>query len=405
MIFGRKNLAISILLVCLTAGLFAADRESKQSGNWSNKCTWDLSCNQSTPNKNDNISIYHDVILDVSLTGGNQVKGLLYIGASGSLTDASGGSSFSMRIQNLGGLIIDGDVTITGDFELQGDATLTVTSGSTLSIGSNATFSTSANVYVEAGGMVNITGDLSVDGNADSVRIDGTVNVGGDFTNGAGADVTGDGQINISGTVDNDGDVFGAQGANADCTDCSLPMALPVELVSFSGAVVNGVVELKWTTAMELDNSHFEIERSFDVTEWETIGAEQGNGNTNASTSYSFIDVDQRSQTVFYRLKQVDFSGSFSYSWTIKMTSSDNAFENANIRFVHQGLLIDELPNERVQVEIYNLGGQRIHYETLGASATHLLQVNNTHSHHVLIVRLTGGGSQITKKVLNPYSD
>lgn len=405
MIFSRKNLVMSVLLACLAAGLFAADRDSKQDGNWSDKCTWDLSCSQKIPTKNDNISIYHDVVLDINLTGGNQVKGLLYIASSGSLIDASGGSSFSMRIQNLGGLVIDGDVTINGDFELQGDATLTVTSGSTLSIGSNATFSANANVHVESGGTVNITGDWNVDGNADSVRIDGIVNVGGDFTNGAGADVSGDGQINISGTVDNDGDVFGAQGSQADCSDCSLPTALPVELVSFSGTMTNGLVELNWATAMEIDNSHFEIERSVDAFVWEVIGSVEGNNNTNTLSNYSFTDENLDGKSAFYRLKQVDFGGSFSYSWTINVSGAESTLESAVIRFAHQGLLVDGLPAERTEVDIYNLGGQRIHSEVLGLSTTHLIQINNTHSHHLLFVRLKSGGSQITKKVLNPFSD
>ncbi len=91
---------------------------------------------------------------------------------------------------------------------------------------------------------------------------------------------------------------------------------LPVELLSFTGKQVNDDVVLKWTTANEVNNSHFEIERSIDGVNFETIGFEKGNGNINRTVNYRSIDAKATllgASTLYYRLKQVDFDGKFEY--------------------------------------------------------------------------------------------
>jgi len=89
---------------------------------------------------------------------------------------------------------------------------------------------------------------------------------------------------------------------------------IPVELTSFTAAAVDNSVELKWNTATELNNSGFEIERSSQGTEWENIAFIQGNGTTTQSTDYSYTDRNLNSGSYSYRLRQVDYDGSFEYS-------------------------------------------------------------------------------------------
>jgi len=81
----------------------------------------------------------------------------------------------------------------------------------------------------------------------------------------------------------------------------------------------NRAGELTWSTSKEWENSHFEIERAVNsVKEWETIGIVEGNGYSDVPIEYSFEDQDLPASggNIFYRLKQVDFDGSFSYSVT-----------------------------------------------------------------------------------------
>ena len=91
---------------------------------------------------------------------------------------------------------------------------------------------------------------------------------------------------------------------------------LPVELTNFSASINSSNVELRWSTATELNNKGFEIERKISNT-WETIGFVNGKGTTTDLTNYQFADelksLNQTS-TVYYRLKQVDFDGTYSYS-------------------------------------------------------------------------------------------
>ncbi|MBS1519089.1 MAG: T9SS type A sorting domain-containing protein [Bacteroidetes bacterium] len=93
---------------------------------------------------------------------------------------------------------------------------------------------------------------------------------------------------------------------------------LPAELTSFTSIVNNRDVSLNWTTASELNNSGYEIERS-DVrgltsNEWIRIGNVTGNGTTNSQHSYIFTDGNLASGKYNYRLRQIDFNGNFEYS-------------------------------------------------------------------------------------------
>jgi len=99
---------------------------------------------------------------------------------------------------------------------------------------------------------------------------------------------------------------------------------IPVELVSFSGLILNDNVILNWNTATELNNSGFEIQRLKDseiekIQYWENIGFVNGNGTSSETHSYSFQDANPLSGKYKYRLKQIDFDGTFEYSSIIEV--------------------------------------------------------------------------------------
>jgi hypothetical protein len=99
---------------------------------------------------------------------------------------------------------------------------------------------------------------------------------------------------------------------------------IPVELISFNSSVIGNNVQLNWTTATETNNSGFEVERLQDykiekLQEWETIGFVPGFGTTTEPKSYSFIDENVTTGTYKYRLKQIDFDGTFTYSNEIEV--------------------------------------------------------------------------------------
>jgi hypothetical protein len=103
---------------------------------------------------------------------------------------------------------------------------------------------------------------------------------------------------------------------------------IPVEFLSFSSSVTANVVNLSWSTATELNNLGFEIQRSSDKTNWGTIGFKEGKGTTSEPQYYSFSDIfsDAEVSKLYYRLKQVDFSGSFKYSDIVEVEIAPSVF-------------------------------------------------------------------------------
>lgn len=89
--------------------------------------------------------------------------------------------------------------------------------------------------------------------------------------------------------------------------------ALPLQLLQFSGRREGGVVQLNWNTQQELNNAGFEVERSEDGSRFETLGFVKGT-NLTGENKYTFTDTKAGYLSWFYRLKQLDENGRFTYS-------------------------------------------------------------------------------------------
>ncbi len=97
---------------------------------------------------------------------------------------------------------------------------------------------------------------------------------------------------------------------------------VPVELTSFTTSVLQNenAVRLNWTTATETNNSGIEIHRfTQNDNEWKTVGFVPGFGTTTEPKSYSFTDENVTTGIYKYRLKQIDFDGSFNFSNEIEV--------------------------------------------------------------------------------------
>ncbi len=94
--------------------------------------------------------------------------------------------------------------------------------------------------------------------------------------------------------------------------------AIPVELKSFTAKATDGVVELSWITATETNNSGFEVERN-NGSEFETIAFVEGHGTTTELQAYSYTDRNVNTGSYSYRLKQIDFDGTFEYSDVVEI--------------------------------------------------------------------------------------
>ncbi len=95
-------------------------------------------------------------------------------------------------------------------------------------------------------------------------------------------------------------------------TDASTP--LPVRLLSLSAKKLYGNVEVNWVTTNEKNNSHFNVQRSLNGSDFLKIGQVAGAGNSVSQKSYAYTDVNTLKSKIFYRLEQVDADGRITLS-------------------------------------------------------------------------------------------
>jgi hypothetical protein len=108
---------------------------------------------------------------------------------------------------------------------------------------------------------------------------------------------------------------------------------LPIELISFTGAmnVKTKAVDLFWSTATEINNEVFVVQRSLDGVIFKEIGRVAGAGNSSATLNYTFSDTQPEKGIAYYRLKQIDFDGKYAYSDLISITNAEVSSNVADI--------------------------------------------------------------------------
>lgn len=141
---------------------------------------------------------------------------------------------------------------------------------------------------------------------------------------------------------------------------------LPVELIAFSAAVSGSSVLLEWSTATETNNLGFGVERSTDGYSFTELAFIQGAGTTTEINEYTYEDLNLTPGLYYYRLKQIDFDGTISYSELIQAEVStlpgdftlDQNFPNpfnpvTRIRF-------SSVSGEAANLSVYNSLGQLV---------------------------------------------
>jgi hypothetical protein len=183
-----------------------------------------------------------------------------------------------------------------------------------------------------------------------------------------------------AGTISN----YGSATYKTNCTSCS--SALPIKLASFKAKCVNSNQNLfafDWSTYSESNNDFFTVEYSLDGVEFKPLLEIQGAGNSTEINKYKTESVEvQSSPYIYFRLKQTDFNGVFSYSHII---SSSPCLSVNSIRFLKNGkdalrknyLLVNLCSSTPVIVEAYDVTGhlvERIQYNDLNTGENFISQ-------------------------------
>jgi hypothetical protein len=157
---------------------------------------------------------------------------------------------------------------------------------------------------------------------------------------------------------------------------------LPLHWVSFTGQVEGGLVQLKWKTENSVNNDHFEIERSTGNSDFSVIGVlsdKDGIDIAAGSSLYNFIDISPSKGNDFYRIKQVDKDGKYSWS-SILSFSPGNASARIHLKtnpVANELILVN---NDRIfiqRIQIMDISG-RVLIDQAPYSSNPLLQINTS---------------------------
>lgn len=176
--------------------------------------------------------------------------------------------------------------------------------------------------------------------------------------------------------------IGGAIGIGVYLTDFGIPVfkasskgilgeIIPVELISFTGVLDKDKVILNWVTATETNNSGFEIQRKdsgarSQESEWEVIGYVDGNGTTTQTNTYLFIDKNITNGIYKYRLKQIDFDGTYKYSNEIEIVINNTPtefalYQNYPNPFNPATVIIYQIPKDGlVTLKVYDILGKEV---------------------------------------------
>ena len=158
------------------------------------------------------------------------------------------------------------------------------------------------------------------------------------------------------------------------CTDTSITyvpssLILPVTLIEFTGSNNNGIANLKWNTATEINMNRFEIERSSDAVSFKNIGLQKATGNSSANVDYSFTDNQMLNGANYYRLKMINNDGTFSYSKVVMINSNEKGMSFYIVYPNPFGATlqakIESLKAEKGIVRIMNSNGTTVKVQTV----------------------------------------
>ena len=238
------------------------------------------------------------------------------------------------------------------------------------------------NVYWQINGAVNL-GDSSV--------FKGTMIANGEVKLLESASLFGKG-VSISGAIN----------LNHNLVNSVSESPLPIKLVSFNAACVNGYTDITWTTATETNTDFFSIEFSADAMQWMVVKQMDGAGNSTSTLNYAYTDLQFHQAISYYRLKQTDSDNSFIYSQYISIENCSTMATPLDITIYpnpSKGNLhfcTNSNQEQVISINVYTVFGKQVY-----TSSNNQSNINLSHLEAgVYYAELNTQENSITKKIV-----
>lgn len=444
-IFYRLVLFLPFFLT-FSETLFAQNYESISSGNWTTAANWSRisgCCSNfpisgqtnGTTNVNHNMTFtgnYSSGSATININAGNtmSVNGSFAVGGGSNVNvygtlEISGSATLnsSLRIFPGGKVIIDGNLTVVSSNNLVVGTSVAPPPYADLVVKGNLISQTSGDVTINRNGRVAIYGDVTAAGggtlftvnNGGQVYVDGDINFSGGGSHIYNNNTASPYGLYVNGNVVNSGGGSSVTANRGDQDDLinSNPdffnwiatqedSPLPVELLFFEAGNNNGLVELNWATASQLDFDYFSIEHSTDGFSWEEIERVKGEGTTQNRNEYNLVNLRSVIGSNYYRLKMVDLDGTFEYSKAVVIIIDGpmefSIYPNPANRSDILSIELNFIPNEGDRITVYTAYGLEL--LNLPIQLTKLqLQLSDLKP-GTYIIRYNGLNSSKTHKIL-----
>ena len=190
-----------------------------------------------------------------------------------------------------------------------------------------------------------------------------------------------------------------------------LIVSLPVKLIAFTAAANDNNVLVSWTTASEENNKGFEVESSVDGNNFKFIGFVKGAVNSNTLSNYQLLDADafenNASNVIYYRLKQLDLDGKFTYSKVVsvnKDSKEENVFEVFPNPFNNEfNIVVNATEAGNATVKTFDLQGKVIaskNFTTVnGLNTLNMADLANLNT-GIYLVKVTVNGQTFVQKLV-----
>ena len=182
------------------------------------------------------------------------------------------------------------------------------------------------------------------------------------------------------------------------------PTGLPISLKSFTATPLDrSAALLSFATALEQNNDYFSIERSADGLRFSEIGRVQGAGNSLQTREYNYTDNTPLRGINYYRLKQVDYDGKYTFSPVVSL-NFDGTDRGNGVRLSPQpvkdqlAVTLEQAFQQDARWELYDLSGRLLQAGTLAAEAERFSIEAATLTNGAYVLRITGDQQVITRK-------